>query len=143
MDVRIATFGENFSLYSFRLFALRFISAFTSTGAITFGNAVPIIMGQNIGTCITAILASTGTSKNAKRASLVHLLFNVLGAVIGLTIFCLLRYVYKLPLFNGSIDMWGIAAVHTIFNLLAFVVLFPIRRVLERIAVTLVADKRE
>lgn len=118
------------------------LQSFTVTGAITFGNAVPIIMGQNIGTCITAILASAGANKNAKRASYVHLLFNVLGTAVCMGVFYLLRYAVKLPLLNGTIDMWGIAAVHTLFNLITFAALFPFSRQLERMAVALVRENK-
>lgn len=118
------------------------LQSFTATGAITFGNAVPIIMGQNIGTCITALFASVGTNKNAKRASVIHLSFNVFGSVLGLGVFYLLKYILRLSLLEGSIDMWGIAAVHTLFNLLSFAVLFPCSTLLERLAIAIVRDKR-
>ena len=118
------------------------LQSFTVTGAITFGSAVPIIMGQNIGTCITAILASVGANKNAKRAAVIHLSFNVLGSVIGLGAFYLLKYILRAELFEGQIDMWGIAIVHTAFNLLSFAVLFPFSAMLERISVWLVRDKK-
>ena len=118
------------------------LQSFTSTGAITFGNAVPIIMGQNIGTCITALISSAGASKNAKRAAAVHLLFNVFGAVIGLSIFYVLKLVLKLTFLDGSIDMWGIAIVHTIFNTVSFFALFPLSKQIERLAVLIVRDKK-
>ncbi len=118
------------------------LQSFTATGAITFGNAVPIIMGQNIGTCITALLASVGTNKNAKRASVIHLSFNVFGSVLGLGIFYLLKYILQLSFLDGRIDMWGIAAVHTVFNILSFAVLFPCADLLERLAVAVVKDKK-
>lgn len=117
------------------------LQSFTATGAITFGNAVPIIMGQNIGTCVTAMLSSAGTGKNAKRAATVHLLFNVFGTVICLIAFYAVRNAFDLKFLNGSIDMWGIAIVHTVFNLLTVAVLLPMSRLLERLAVMLVRDK--
>ena len=119
------------------------LQSFTSTGAITFGNAVPIIMGQNIGTCVTAMISSTGTSKNAKRTAVVHLLFNVFGAVICMTGFYAVRAIFDITLLNGSIDMWGIAIVHTIFNLVTVVILLPLSKQLERLAVVLVKDKKQ
>ena len=119
------------------------LQSFTATGAITFGNAVPIIMGQNIGTCITALLASVGTNKNAKRASVIHLLFNFFGSVIGLCVFYTLKYIFRLELLDGRIDMWGIAAVHTLFNILAFVALVPFSKGLERLAVGIVRDGKD
>ena len=118
------------------------LQSFTATGAITFGNAVPIIMGQNIGTCVTALISSAGTSKNAKRAAVVHLLFNVFGSGICLALFYLLKYVFDVAVFNGNIDMWGIAIVHTVFNLISVLVLFPLSKVLEKLAVIFVKDKK-
>lgn len=118
------------------------LQSFTATGAITFGNAVPIIMGQNIGTCITALLASVGTNKNAKRASVIHLYFNVFGSVLGLGVFYLLKYILRLSFLDGSIDMWGIAAVHTAFNLLSAAVLLPCAGLLERLSVAVIRDKK-
>ncbi|MBE6535916.1 MAG: Na/Pi cotransporter family protein [Ruminococcaceae bacterium] len=118
------------------------LQSFTATGAITFGNAVPIIMGQNIGTCITALISSAGASKNAKRAAVVHLLFNVFGSIIGLIIFYILKLAFNLAFLDGSIDMGGIAIVHTVFNIVSFLVLFPLSRQIERLAVVLVRDKK-
>ncbi len=118
------------------------LQSFTATGAITFGNAVPIIMGQNIGTCITALISSAGASKNAKRAAVVHLLFNVFGSIIGLIIFYILKLAFNLAFLDGSIDMWGIAIVHTVFNIVSFLVLFPLSKQIERLAVVLVRDKK-
>ena len=119
------------------------LQSLTSTGAITFGNAIPIIMGQNIGTCITALIASVGTSKNAKRTSVIHLSFNVIGSLLGMIVLFVLRYAVKATFLSGEMDMWGIAAVHTVFNLLSFVVLFPMSSLLERIACLLVRDGKE
>ena len=118
------------------------LQSFTATGAITFGNAVPIIMGQNIGTCVTALISSAGTSKNAKRAAVVHLLFNVFGSGICLGLFYLLKYAFDIAVFNGNIDMWGIAIVHSIFNVISVLVLFPLSGVLEKLAVLFVKDKK-
>ncbi len=118
------------------------LQSFTATGAITFGNAVPIIMGQNIGTCITALISSAGTGRNAKRAAVVHLLFNMFGSGIGLGLFYILKYAFDIALFNGNIDMWGIAIVHTVFNIISVAVLFPMSKLLERLAVAIVKDKK-
>lgn len=117
------------------------LQSFTVTGAITFGNAVPIIMGQNIGTCVTALLASAGANKNAKRASYVHLLFNVIGAAVCLGLFYLLKYAVGWSVLEGSMDMWGIAIVHTLFNLITFAILFPFSKGLEKMAVAFVKEK--
>lgn len=119
------------------------LQSLTATGAITYGNAIPIIMGQNIGTCITALIASVGASKNAKRASVIHLSFNVIGSALGMGVLLLLRYVFAAPFLSNSMNMWGIAIVHTVFNLLAVAVLFPMSKILERIACLVVRDKNE
>ena len=118
------------------------LQSFTATGAITFGNAVPIIMGQNIGTCVTALISSAGTSKNAKRTAMVHLLFNVLGSALCLAVFYILRSFFYIELFDGSIDTWGIAIVHTLFNVISAIALFPISRLIEKMAVSLVRESR-
>ena len=118
------------------------LQSFTATGAITFGNAVPIIMGQNIGTCVTALISSAGTSKNAKRTAMVHLLFNVFGSAICLTVFYIVKAVFDIPFLSGNIDMWGIAITHTVFNIITVIVLFPLSKQLERLAVLLVKDKK-
>ena len=116
------------------------LQSFTSTGAITFGAAVPIIMGQNIGTCVTALIASTSTNKNAKRTSIIHLLFNVFGAVIGLVLFYLIKYLLRWTILDGPIDVWGIATVHTLFNIVTVIVLFPLSKKLEKIAIAWIKD---
>ena len=118
------------------------LQSFTTTGAITFGNAVPIIMGQNIGTCVTALISCTGTSKNAKRSAMVHLLFNVFGSAICLAVFYIVRAFLNLPFLDGNIDMWGIAITHTVFNLISVAVLFPLSKPLEKLAVLMVKDKK-
>ena len=118
------------------------LQSFTTTGAITFGNAVPIIMGQNIGTCVTALISCAGTSKNAKRSAMVHLLFNVFGSAICLAVFYIARAFLNLPFLDGNIDMWGIAITHTVFNLISVAVLFPLSKPLEKLAVLMVKDKK-
>jgi len=117
------------------------LQSFTVTGAITFGNAIPIIMGQNIGTCVTALIASVGTSKNAKRAAVIHLAFNVFGSAMGLGVLYLLKYILRAEFLNGPINMWQIAAMHTVFNIMTFAVLYPFSFILERIALKLVQEK--
>ena len=112
------------------------------TGAISFGAAIPIILGQNIGTCITAMLSSLGANKNGKRAAFVHLYFNVIGVVFWLLMYYLVGWILDLTgafdlfgLANGTmIDMWGIAAVHTAFKILSVFTLFPISNLLEKLA---------
>ena len=112
------------------------------TGAISFGAAIPIILGQNIGTCITAILSSLGANKNGKRAAFVHLYFNVIGVAFWLTVYYLVGWIFDLTgafdlfgLANSTmIDMWGIAIVHTTFKILSVISLFPASNLLEKLA---------
>lgn len=117
------------------------LQSFTATGAITFGNAIPIIMGQNIGTCITAVFASVGANKNAKRASMIHILFNVLGSVLGIALLYVLKYIFRPTFLNSEIDMWGIAIVHTVFNLITAAVLLPFSSTLEESTAWFIRDK--
>ncbi len=118
------------------------LQSFTSTGAITLGNAVPIIMGQNIGTCVTALISSIGSGKNAKRAAFVHLLFNVFGSGICLVIFYIVERLLPHDVVHGSIDMWGIAVAHTAFNVISVVFLFPLSRFIERAATRMVSERK-
>ena len=112
------------------------------TGAISFGAAIPIILGQNIGTCITAILSSLGANKNGKRAAFVHLYFNVIGVAFWLSMYYLVGWILGLTgafdlfgLANGNmIDMWGIAIVHTVFKILSVISLAPLSNLLEKLA---------
>ena len=119
------------------------LQSLTTTGSITYGMAIPIIMGQNIGTCITAILASIGANKNGKRAAFVHLYFNVIGTAIWLTVFALVGWLAPLSLFGNTIDMWGVATVHTGFKILSLLLLFPFHRQLERLAVFTIRGREE
>ncbi len=110
------------------------LQALTLSGSITFGAAIPIIMGQNIGTCITAMLSSIGTSKNARRTALIHLYFNLIGVAVWLTTFLVADSLVALPLVNDAIDMWGVAAVHTVFKLLSVLIMFPFTKQLVKLA---------
>ena len=109
-------------------------------GAVTYGAAVPIIMGQNIGTCITAIISSVGANKNAKRAALVHLSFNVIGTVVWLTVFCLVKVVAVPVGLKESASMMGIAVCHSVFNILCMALMLPLAGVLERMVKKLIPD---
>ena len=121
------------------------LQALSSTGQVSYGAAVPIIMGQNIGTCITAILSSLGTNKNAKRAAVVHLTFNVAGAVIWLSVFSVISYVFKPAILDASASYLGVAIVHTIFNVACTAIMLPMSSLLEKLAIKLVPenDKKE
>ena len=116
------------------------LQALSVTGAVSYSAAIPIIMGQNIGTCITAMLSSFGANKNAKRASFVHLLFNVVGTVIWLSVFSIISALFKPLILNESATYLGIAVCHTIFNVLCTVVLLPASSLLEKLAYKLVPE---
>ena len=94
------------------------LQALSATGAVTYAAAVPIIMGQNIGTCVTALLSSLGTNKNARRAAVVHLSFNVIGTAVWLTVFSILSAIFRPALLDASATHLGIAVAHTVFNVL-------------------------
>lgn len=113
-----------------------------STGAISYGAAIPIIMGQNIGTCITAILSSFGTNRNAKRTAMVHLSFNVIGTVVWLTIYSIVNALFEIPLFDQSATSPGIAIAHSIFNIACTVLLLPASGLLEKLAYKLVPETK-
>jgi len=119
------------------------LQALSSTGAVSYGAAVPIIMGQNIGTCVTALLSSFGTNKNAKRAAVIHLSFNVSGTVIWLTVFSIISAIFKPALFDTSATYLGIAVAHSAFNLLCTVLLLPMSSMLEYIAYRIVPEGKE
>ena len=118
------------------------LQALASTGQVTYGAAIPIIMGQNIGTCVTALLSSIGANKNAKRAAVVHLMFNIIGTAVLLTVFCIANAVADFALLHTSIDQMGIAVVHSTFNILCTAMMLPASGALERIACALVPDAR-
>ena len=110
------------------------LQALSSTGAVTFGAAVPIIMGQNIGTCVTAMLSSVGTNRNAKRAALIHLFFNVIGTVVWLSVFSVFDMIFAPEFLDSSATHLGIAVVHTTFKVACTLLLFPAASLLEKLA---------
>ena len=117
------------------------LQSLSTTGAITYGMAIPIILGQNIGTCVTAMMSAISANKNGKRAAVAHLYFNVIGVVFWLSAFYIVNAFAKFPFVAQTIDMWGIAGVHTIFKILAVGLLFPFAKYLEKLAVLTVKDK--
>ena len=125
------------------------LQALTVTGGITFGAAIPIILGQNIGTCITAMISSMGATKNGKRAALIHLYFNIIGVTIVLSGFYLINWLvggFKMGgmLFTEStLDMWGVAIVHTVFKILAVTIIFPFYKQLEKLARVSIKESEE
>lgn len=118
------------------------LQALAITNGVTYGAAIPIIMGQNIGTCVTALLSSVGANKNAKRAAFVHLSFNVLGTVICLILFSAVELILQPALFNEAASVFGIAVAHSTFNMLCTILLLPMSGVLERLANVLVPDSK-
>ena len=116
------------------------LQALASTGQVTFGAAIPIIMGQNIGTCVTAMLSSVGTNRNARRTALVHLSFNVVGTVVWLSVFQVVKLLVALPVLDTGIDQLGIAVVHSMFNIACTALLLPMTGLLEKLACRLIPD---
>ena len=116
------------------------LQALALTGQVSYAAAIPIIMGQNIGTCVTALLSSVGTNKNAKRAAVVHLMFNVIGVVALLTAFCIVKAVFAPSILQMPATMYGIAVAHSCFNVICTALLLPCGGLLEKLAVRLVPD---
>ncbi len=119
------------------------LQSLTVTGAITYGAAIPIVMGQNIGTCVTAMLSSIGANKNGRRAALVHLYFNIIGMVIWLSLFYLFDELIipgGFPFVDRITNMWDIAIIHTIFKILSVIAIAPFYRMLEKLACLTIKD---
>ena len=116
------------------------LQALAATGAVSYAAAIPIIMGQNIGTCVTAMISSVGTNKNAKRAAVVHLMFNVIGVIVLLSIFCIVRAVFAPAILDEHATMYGIAIAHSVFNILCTAMLLPAGNLLEKLSIRLVPD---
>ena len=119
------------------------LQALTVTGAISFGAAIPIVMGQNIGTCVTAMLSSLGANKNGKRAAVIHLSFNVIGVTAVSAIFYTLNAFLKMDFLSGAIDAWGVALIHTAFKILCVILIGPFYKQLEKLSMLLVRDKKD
>ena len=116
------------------------LQALSSTGAVSFGAAIPIIMGQNIGTCVTAMLSSVGTNKNAHRAAVVHLSFNIIGTVVWLTVFETANLLLHFSFVDQPIDTFQIAVTHSIFNVLCTLMLLPCCGLLEKLSYRLIPE---
>lgn len=119
------------------------LQALASTGFITVSSAFPIILGQNIGTCITAILSSIGTNKNAKRTAVVHLAFNTIGVILAMLLFYGVNAFVEMPFINDSVNAAVIAVIHTVFNLFSTIILFPFGKQLEKLACIIIPNKDE
>lgn len=118
------------------------LQALASTGAVSYGAAIPIIMGQNIGTCITAILSSIGTTRNAKRAALVHFGFNLIGAAVWLTVFWLVKTIFAPVFIAQAASLMGIAVFHSVFNILCTLLMLPFSQALEHMVCRILPDAK-
>lgn len=118
------------------------LQAFAETGAVSYGAAIPIIMGQNIGTCITAILSSFGTNRNAKRAALVHLSFNIIGTIVWLSVYAIVDAIAAPAIFDDPATLAGIAICHSAFNIACTALLLPMSGLLEKLAYKLVPESK-
>ena len=116
------------------------LQALSSTGQITVGTSIPIIMGQNIGTCVTALISSIGTNRNARRASMVHLSFNVIGTIVLLILFWLGTSFFDIALIGTSANQVTIAVAHTAFNILCTIIMLPLAGLLEKLSYRLVPE---
>ncbi len=119
------------------------LQALAASGQVTVGAAIPIVMGQNIGTCVTAMLSSVGASRSARRAALVHLLFNLAGAGIWLGVFWLVKLLAAPAILDRAVTLPGVAVIHTAFNLLCTAALFPAAGLLERAVLRLLPGEDE
>ncbi len=118
------------------------LQALSVTGQVTMGATIPIIMGQNIGTCITAILSSFGTNRNAKRAAAVHLSFNIIGTAIMLIPFCIVKYVFAPAVLDVAATEFSIAVAHSIFNISCTLIMLPMTGLLEKLVIKLIPDSK-
>lgn len=119
------------------------LQALAVTGQVSYGAAIPIIMGQNIGTCVTAMISSIGANKNAKRAAMVHLSFNVIGTTVWIVVFCIVKAMLSPALLNESASLLGIAVAHSIFNILCTVLMLPLAGFLEKLVTKMIPDAKK
>lgn len=119
------------------------LQALSLTGSISYATCIPVIMGQNIGTCITAVLSSVGTSRDARRASMIHLYFNVIGVAVWMTVFYTLNAIFHFPIDEMYANPLGIAVVHTVFKLLSTTLLMPFGSQLEKLACLTVREGKK
>ncbi len=119
------------------------LQSLTVTGAISYGAAIPIIMGQNIGTCVTALISSVSANKNGKRAAIIHLYFNIIGVVIWLSIYYIVNAIFELMPTQDPINAWGVAGIHTIFKILSVIAIAPFYKQLEKISRLTIRDRND
>lgn len=116
------------------------LQALSLTGSITYGMAIPIIMGQNIGTCVTALLSSIGVNKNAKKVSVIHISFNLIGTIIGLVVYFLCKDLIKINGFDNAISSFAVAGFHSVFNIATTLILIPFAGQLVKLANMVIKD---
>ena len=119
------------------------LQAISTTGIMTFSSTIPIILGQNIGTCATSMIASAGGNKNARRVATVHLYFNLIGTIIFLIGIYTYQHFIGFSFWNGPIDMGGIANFHTLFNVVSTLILFPFIKQIEKLTMITIKDKKD
>lgn len=119
------------------------LQALCLTGAVGYGTAIPIIMGQNIGTCVTAMISSVGATKNAKRAAMIHLYFNLIGTIVFMVLLYGINAFVHFSFLKDSANVFGIAVVHTLFNVMCTVLLFPFAGGLVKLATLTVKDSNK
>lgn len=119
------------------------LQALSTTGQVNIGTSIPIIMGQNIGTTVTAMISSVGTNKNARRAAIVHLYFNIIGTLVFLSIYMVFRRIIDLPLFENAANHATIAIIHSTFNIASTALLLPFSGLLEKLAYKTIKDDNE
>ena len=119
------------------------LQSLTVTGAITYGAAIPIVMGQNIGTCVTALISSISATRNGKRAALVHLFFNIIGVIVVLCLFYIIDSFVNFAFVEETIGMWGVAGVHTIFKIISVALLGPFYKQLAKLSILVLPDRKE
>lgn len=119
------------------------LQSLTVSGVITYGAAIPIVMGQNIGTCVTALLSALSAGKNGKRAAIIHLYFNIIGVIFWLSTFYIVDAFANFAFVDSAIDMWGVAGVHTIFKILSVIAIAPFYKQLEKLSILTIRDKKD
>ena len=119
------------------------LQALTVTGAISYGAAIPIVMGQNIGTCVTAMLSSLGANKNGKRTAIVHLSFNVIGVALVSVLFYTINWLVDLAFVDVAVDAWGVALVHTVFKIICVALIAPFYKHLAKLSCLIIKDSKD
>lgn len=119
------------------------LQALSSTGAVTIGASIPIIMGQNIGTCVTALISSVGTNRNARRASIVHLSFNIIGTTVLLLVYCIVTSIFNIELISNPASEVSIAICHSAFNIICTAMMLPLSGLLEKISYWIIKEPKD